>query len=160
MLCSLLRDLDARPSVFRALPYTGGNKPQEAAQDAAASVKSALPDKPEEAAKDAASAAKDSLPEPPKDIQNPFQNLFGGDSPLLAWESCLPMLRKASLSPVDRLTALPPISKFPCMSKRCKAVDVASHDSKSTSERMERCLPCLCCCMSKFPPCKGMDGEV
>ena len=49
-------------------------------------MKSALPDKPEEAAKDAASAAKDSLPEPPKDIQSPFQNLFGGDFPVLAWK--------------------------------------------------------------------------
>ena len=55
----------------------GGSKPQEAAQDAASAVKSAVPDQPKEAAKDAASAAKDSLPEPPKDIPNPFQSIFG-----------------------------------------------------------------------------------
>ena len=55
----------------------GGSKPQEAAQDAASAVKSAVPDEPQEAAKDAASAAKDSLPEPPKDIPNPFQSIFG-----------------------------------------------------------------------------------
>ena len=55
----------------------GGSKPQEAAQDAASAVKSAVPAEPKEAAKDAASAAKDSLPEPPKDIPNPFQSIFG-----------------------------------------------------------------------------------
>ena len=55
----------------------GGSKPQEAAQDAASAVKSAVPAEPKEAAKDAVSAAKDSLPEPPKDIPNPLQNLFG-----------------------------------------------------------------------------------
>ena len=56
----------------------GGSKPQEAAQDAASSVKDAVPDEPKQAAQDAVSAAKDSLPEPPKDIPNPFQNLFSG----------------------------------------------------------------------------------
>ena len=56
----------------------GGSKPQEAAQDAASSVKAAVPDEPKQAAQDAVSAAKDSLPEPPKDIPNPFQNLFSG----------------------------------------------------------------------------------
>ena len=55
----------------------GGSKPQEAAQDAASAVKSAVPAEPKEAAKDAVNAAKDSLPEPPKDIPNPLQNLFG-----------------------------------------------------------------------------------
>ena len=55
-----------------------GGKPQEAAQDAASSVKAAVPDEPKQAAQDAVSAAKDSLPEPPKDIPNPFQNLFSG----------------------------------------------------------------------------------
>ena len=55
----------------------GGSKPQEAAQDAASAVKSAVPAEPKEAAKDAVNAAKDSLPEPPKDIPNALQNLFG-----------------------------------------------------------------------------------
>ena len=55
----------------------GGSKPQEAAQDAASAVKSAVPAEPKEAAKDAVNAAKDSLPEPPKDTPNPLQNLFG-----------------------------------------------------------------------------------
>ena len=53
----------------------GGSKPQEAAQDAASSVKSAIPDDPKQAAKDAAASAKDSLPEAPS---NPFQGLFSG----------------------------------------------------------------------------------
>ena len=53
----------------------GGSKPQEAAQDAASSVKAAIPDEPKEAAKDALSSAKDSLPEAPS---NPFQSFFSG----------------------------------------------------------------------------------
>ena len=58
----------------------GGNKPKEAAQDAAEAAKSAVPAEPQQAAKDAVSAAKDNLPEPPKDIQNPIQNLLSGTS--------------------------------------------------------------------------------
>ncbi len=54
----------------------GGNKPQEAAQDAASSVKAAIPDEPKQAAKDAATAAKDSLPEAPS---NPFKGFFSGE---------------------------------------------------------------------------------
>ena len=63
--------------------YEGGSKPQEAAQDAASSVKSAIPDQPKEAAKDAVSSAKDSLPKAPS---NPFQGFFSGKqaSPLCA----------------------------------------------------------------------------
>ena len=58
--------------------HAGGNKPKEAAQDAAEAAKSAVPAEPQQAAKDAVSAAKDNLPEPPKDIQNPIQSLFTG----------------------------------------------------------------------------------
>ena len=62
----------------------GGSKPQEAAQDAASSVKSAIPDDPKQAAKDAAASAKDSLPEAPS---NPFQGLFSGKQASLCHHS-------------------------------------------------------------------------
>ncbi len=70
VLCSMI----ATQCMF----YSGGNKPKEAAQNAAEAAKSALPAEPQQAAKDAVSAAKDNLPEPPKDLQNPIQNLFSG----------------------------------------------------------------------------------
>ena len=57
----------------------GGSKPQEAAQDAASSVKAAIPDGPKQAAQDAVSSAKDNLPEPPS---NPFQGFFSGKPPI------------------------------------------------------------------------------
>ena len=57
------------------LVHAGDNKPKEAAQDAASTVKSVLPDEPKQAAKDAASAVKDNLPEAPS---NPFQSFFSG----------------------------------------------------------------------------------
>lgn len=57
------------------LAHAGDNKPKEAAQDAASTMKSALPDEPKQAAKDAASAVKDNLPEAPS---NPFQSFFSG----------------------------------------------------------------------------------
>lgn len=61
----------------------GDSKPQEAAQDAASAVKSALPDEPKQAAQEAASAAKDALPEAPKGIANPFQSFFSGEAHIL-----------------------------------------------------------------------------
>ena len=60
---------------------SGGSKPQEAAQDAASSVKAAIPDEPKQAAQDAVTAAKDSLPEAPS---NPFQSFFSGKQALLS----------------------------------------------------------------------------
>ena len=57
------------------LLHAGDSKPKEAAQDAASTVKSALPDEPKQGAKDAASAVKDNLPEAPS---NPFKGFFSG----------------------------------------------------------------------------------
>ena len=65
--------------------HTGGDKPNEAAQDAASAVKSALPNEPKQAAKDAASAVKDNLPEAPS---NPFKGFFSGEQAYQACSSC------------------------------------------------------------------------
>ena len=73
----------------------GGSKPQEAAQDAASSVKAAIPDEPKQAAQDAVSSPKDSLPEPPS---NPFQSFFSGKQAPL---SIPPHIVGTRLTPVE-----------------------------------------------------------
>ena len=76
-------------NTFQLHHVAGGNKPQEAAQDAASAVKSVLPDEPKQAAQDAASAAKQATPEAPKDIPNPFSGFFSGQAST-ALEPCSP----------------------------------------------------------------------